>query len=197
MTGYIKDPFIKSDPLPVDIVFHPSWWYKHAGITFDEDFFYNPLRRVKAEKKMEHELYERFGRFGLGADRKKDLPLIGAVHNASGYILSEMLGCKVIYQEDSAPQVIPLGQGQLKIHVEEAFKSPVFKRFLNLQEKLKAKYGYVTGDIGWGGDVKKLRKHWPNTFLNIRLDPVTINDYSDADLEKLLADSWKILKILG
>lgn len=25
--------------LPVDIVFHPSWWNAHAGITFDKDFF--------------------------------------------------------------------------------------------------------------------------------------------------------------
>jgi hypothetical protein len=25
-------------PLPVEIVFHPSWWNKHTGITFDEDF---------------------------------------------------------------------------------------------------------------------------------------------------------------
>ena len=28
--------------LPVDIVMGPSWWNKHAGITFDEDFFYHP-----------------------------------------------------------------------------------------------------------------------------------------------------------
>ena len=25
---------------PVEIVLSPSWWYKHAGISFDEDFFY-------------------------------------------------------------------------------------------------------------------------------------------------------------
>lgn len=26
------------DPLPVEIVLHPSWWHAQAGITFDEDF---------------------------------------------------------------------------------------------------------------------------------------------------------------
>ena len=31
--------------LPVDIMLVPSWWYKNAGITFDEDFFYHPIRR--------------------------------------------------------------------------------------------------------------------------------------------------------
>jgi len=29
-------------------------------------------------------------------------------------------------------------------------------------------------DVGWGGDVGQLRAHLPNTFLNIRLDPVGI-----------------------
>lgn len=28
--------------LPVDIVFHPSWWNKHAGIVFDEAFSMTP-----------------------------------------------------------------------------------------------------------------------------------------------------------
>ena len=322
MTVHSQNPFIKSAALPVDIVFHPSWWYKHAGISFDEDFFYHPLRRVEAEKQMEHELYERFGQFGLGKERNKDLPQIGAVHNASGYILSEMLGCKVVYQDDTPPQVIPLGQEQLNVNAQDPFESPVFKKFLNLQEKLKAKHGYLTGDInwsgilnlaldlagekvftdfytepeetkkqfleiaaviekfvagitsktgtssisvnrnvrnieqpvflhsecshtmisteqyeefllpvdlywstkyrpfgihycgkdphrfaeafskienldfldvGWGGDVKELRKHLPATFLNIRLDPVSINSFTDSELEaaivRLVKDS--------
>ena len=47
--------------LPVDIVLGPSWWNKHAGITFDEDFFYHPAKRVESERKMEHVLYERWG----------------------------------------------------------------------------------------------------------------------------------------
>ena len=121
MTEYKRNPLIKSDPIPAEIVFHPSWWYRHTGITFDEDFFYHPQKRVESERRMEQELYERFGLYGLGKDRGKDLPVIGAVHNAAGYILSEMLGCKVIYQEDSAPQVIPLEQDKLIINVEEAF----------------------------------------------------------------------------
>ena len=151
MTNFIQNPFIQSALLPADIVFHPSWWYKHAGISFDEDFFYHPLRRVEAEKQMEHELYERFGQFGLGADRKKDLPLVGAVHNAAGFILPEMLGCRVDYRADGPPQVIPMGAENLKVDIGIAFNSPVFKRFVTLQNKLKEKYGYVTGDTNWGG----------------------------------------------
>ena len=153
-----KNPFIHSSILPVDIVFHPSWWYKNAGIVFDEDFFYHPAKRVEAEKDMEHVLYERFGQFGLGRDKGENLPVIGAVHNAAGYMLSEMLGCKVIYEGDSPPRVLPAKMDKLEIDVDGAFKSPVFKRFLNLLDALKTKYGYLTGDVNWGG------------ILNIGLD---------------------------
>jgi hypothetical protein len=171
MVKYKRNPFIKSLPIPVDIVFHASWWNRHAGITFDEDFYYHPLKRVEAEKRMEQELYERFGFYGLGIDRGKELPVIGAVHNAAGYLLSEMLGCKVIYQEDAPPQVIPAGMEKLDINVEEAFRSPVFKRFTNLKEKLKEKYGYITGDVDWNG------------ILNISLDLAGEKIFTDIFIE--------------
>lgn len=160
MQTFAQNPFINCRPLPVDIVFHPSWWFKNAGITFDEDFYYHPLKRVEAEKKMEREIYERFGQYGLGQGWENDLPLIGAVHNAAGYLVSEMLGCKVLYQENAAPQVIPAGQDQLHVDLGQAFKSPVYRKFSNLQESLKTKYGYLAGDVNWGG------------VLNIALDLV-------------------------
>jgi hypothetical protein len=145
MSGYSNNQFIRSQPLPVDVVFHPSWWHRHAGIIFDEDFFYHPLKRVEAEKQMEQVLYEKFGQFGLGKDRNKDLPVIGAVHLAAGYIIQEMLGCKVVYQEDSPPQVIPAGMDRLNIDPEKAFHSDVFKKLVGLQEQLKSKYGLGRG----------------------------------------------------
>ncbi|MFO7616987.1 MAG: hypothetical protein R6V75_07025 [Bacteroidales bacterium] len=152
------NPHIECAPLPVDIVFHPSWWYHHAGITFDEDFFYHPRKRVESERKMEEVLYERFGEHGLGADRHLDQPVIGAVHNAAGYLLSEMLGCQVVYAEDSAPLVIPAGRESLDINPDDAFRSPSFKKLMALREELKKRFGYLAGDVNWGG------------VLNIALD---------------------------
>ena len=142
---------ICSTPLPVDIVFHPSWWHKNAGITFDESFFYDPLRRVEDEQKMEQVLYERFGDLGLGKDHNKALPQIGAVHLAAGYLLSEMLGCKIEYYENASPQVICAHKDTLDFEVADAFRSPAFQRLVKLIDQLKAKYGYVVGDINWGG----------------------------------------------
>lgn len=154
----MQNPVLHENILPFEIVFHPSWWFKHTGITFDEDFFYHPLKRIESEKKMEKELYDRFGSYGLGNDKDKNLPVIGAVHNAAGYIISEMLGCKVDYCEDSAPLVYPAFHEELKINTADIFKTHAFRKIENLSEKLKTKYGYLSGDINWGG------------ILNIALD---------------------------
>lgn len=151
MNVYSDNPFLGKLVLPVDIVLSPSWWYRHAEITFDEDFFYNPLRRVEAERKMEEVLYERWGRFGLGADRDKDLPQVGAVHLAAGFLLSEMLGCEVRYNADAPPQVVPLQTEDLRIDVEKAFTGKAFNRFSNLMVSLKNRYGYLTGDVNFAG----------------------------------------------
>jgi hypothetical protein len=50
---YRRNPVLENGPLPVDVVFHPSWWRRHAGLTFDKDFFYDPARRVEAECRMD------------------------------------------------------------------------------------------------------------------------------------------------
>ena len=137
--------------LPVEIVYHPSWWFKNAGITFDEDFFFNPLKRVESEQLMEKLLYEKFGRYGMGEKYKTKRPEVGAVHNAAGFLLSEMLGCEVKYFEDSAPWVVPLNDDSLTLDKTSVFKSRVYKKFQSMCDSLKTKYGYLCGDVNWGG----------------------------------------------
>jgi hypothetical protein len=143
--------FLSKGPLPVEVVFHPSWWHRHAGITFDEDFFFHPARRVEAERRMERVLYERFGDLGLGEDRDRDLPLIGAVHNAAGFLVSAMLGCRVDYLENAPPQVICANRPDLALDLEAVFRGPAARRLQGLIDTLKAKYGYVVGDVNWAG----------------------------------------------
>ena len=48
----MKNEQIQTGLIPVEVVFHPSWWFKHEGLTFDEDFFFPPAYRVEAERKM-------------------------------------------------------------------------------------------------------------------------------------------------
>jgi len=137
--------------LPVDIVLGPAWWHRHEGITFDEDFFFHPAKRVEAERKMEKALHERWGRFGLGRDHDKDLPVVGAVHLAAGYLLSEMLGCRVDYLEDAPPQVVPADRDSLEISPEAAFDTPGIKKLQALLDALRTKYGGLVGDVNWSG----------------------------------------------
>ncbi len=158
MKEYPQNPLLGNDMLPVDVVLHPSWWYHNEGIVFDEDFYFNPAKRVEVERRMEQALYDRWGHYGLGMERNESQPVIGAIHLAAGYLISEMLGCKVEYEEDSAPQVHPANLDKPEIDVEAAFRSGAFKKFDALLEALKTKYGYLKGDVNWSG------------ILNIALD---------------------------
>jgi len=157
---YARNETIRCGMLPVDVVLHPSWWHRHEGITFDEDFFFHPARRVEDERRMEKALYERWGRYGLGEDHDKDVPWLGAVHLAAGYLTSGMLGCRIDYFEDAAPQVIPANVERPAIFPDAAFESPVYRRYERLLDELKTRHGYVKGDIGWGGVL--------NTALDLR-----------------------------
>jgi hypothetical protein len=151
MASFYRNPSVPYGPLPVEIVLHPSWWHAHAGIDFDEDFFYHPARRVESERRMEKVLHDRFGAHGLGADRDRDLPIIGAVHNAAGYLVSEMFGCEVRYRADAPPDVVPANRERLDVDPEAPFRSAAFKRFERLCDALKQRYGYLLGDVGWAG----------------------------------------------
>jgi hypothetical protein len=157
---YPRNATLDNPLLPAEIVLHPSWWYRHEGITFDEDFFFHPARRVEVERKMEQVLYDRWGRYGLGADRGRDLPQVGPVHLAAGYLTSEMMGCPVDYGADTAPQVIACHAESLQVARDAPFESSAFRRYEKLLDELKAKHGYLCGDVGWGGVL--------NTALDLR-----------------------------
>lgn len=172
---------IIAETLPVDIVYHPSWWHKHAGISFDEDFYFHPLKRVESEMLMEKILYDKFGEYGLGENHGLKRPEIGAVHNASGFMLSEMLGCKVSYPEDAAPQVIHLGIKDLSINQETPLKSFRFKKFQELCQSLKARFGYLTGDVNWGGIL--------NLAMDLRGSEIMTDFYTNPDEVKALFDA--------
>ncbi len=183
---------LRNNILPVEVVFHPSWWFKNAGISFDEDFFFHPAKRVEAERKMEQVLYEHFGKYGLGENKDKDLPTVGAVHNAAGYLLSGMLGCELKFSENTPPEVIPANRDDLTLDpINTIFTAPALKRFEKLCDSLKTKYGYLTGDVNWGGVL--------NTALDLRgqmifMDMFDNNDGVKAYLKQLAVITEKLVK---
>jgi len=182
MQPYPKNPVLKNDLLPVEFVLHPSWWYKHAGIEFDQDFFFHPIKRVEAERRMEQVLFERFGRYGFGQDHNRDLPIIGAIHNAAGFFVSEILGCEVRYRVDAAPEVVPAGFPRLNIDVDRPFHSRAMQRLVALQDNLKRRFGFLLGDINWGGVL--------NIAIDLRgqdvfLDMIDEPERTKAELKKI------------
>jgi len=167
--------------LPVDIVLAPEWWHKNTGITFDRDFFFHPQKRVESEQRMEKELYERWGKYGLGANKDIERPEVGAVHLAAGYMLSEMLGCEVKYTDNHPPAVVTANCESLKIDVEKAFRSKVYKDFANLTESLKAKYGYLTGDVNWGGVLNiAMDLRGDQIMLDLMMSPDEVKEYFNS-----------------
>ncbi len=166
------------------MVFHPSWWHKHAGINFDEDFFYNPARRVEDERKMERTLYERFGDCGLGENRDRALPVIGPVHNAAGYLLSEMIGCRVEYREDAPPQVIPAQRPDFELDVEAVFAGAAFNRLRDLIGAFTETHGYVVGDVNWSGILNlALDRRGQDIFLDMVDRPKEVHVFFDRIAE--------------
>lgn len=109
---------------------------------------------------MEKALYERWGEYGLGADHDKDLPVVGPVHLAAGYLTSAMLGCEIHFSEKSSPQVMPADVDNLQVDPEAAFAGPAYKRFTKMLDVLKGRFGRLVGDVGWGGVL--------NTALDLR-----------------------------
>ena len=173
-----KTDRIKSPLLPVEIVFHPSWWNKHTGISFDEDFFHHPVLRVEGERRMEKELYDRFGEFGLGADKDKNLPQIGAVHLAAGYLLSEMFGCRIEYTGNASPQVVCAHREDFSVNEEDVFTSGAFKKLTALMDTLKTTYGFVCGDIDWGGVLNNaIDLKGENVLIDMALQPEECKAY--------------------
>ena len=164
--------------LPFDIVLSPEWWNKNENIIFDHDFFFHPLKRVEVEQQMEKILYERWGKFGMGQHKDEVRPEIGAVHLASGFLLSEMMGCHVNYSESHPPQVLPAHQEMRNIDANEVFRSASFRKLIALTDSLKQKYGYLTGDINWGGILNiAMDLRGEDIFIDMMMTPEEVKDY--------------------
>jgi hypothetical protein len=138
--------------LPVEVVFHPNWWYREAGIRFDRGFFFDPDRRVNDEMRMRRVMWEHFGRYGCGEEHPKPEPIVGPVHLASGYMMSSLWGCRLRYFDDNSPVVEP---ANLKVEQVAAMEipdpgaNPDFRDFIRLMQALIERFGYVKGDFGW------------------------------------------------
>lgn len=169
--------------LPVEVVFHPSWWNKHYGLTFDKAFFFDPAKRVESERVMRAALHARFGDLGLGEANAAPRPVVGPVHLAAGFLPSAVMGCQVRYYEDASPQVIPANLTDEQVMALEApdlNTSAEFGKLISLMDALQARYGFLEGDVNWEGV--------QNVALNLRGQQLFVDYYENPALARRLLD---------
>jgi len=169
--------------LPVDVVFHPNWWFRHYGIRFTRDFFFDPTTRVAADRNMRRILHERFPDLGLGEKDAAPRPVVGGVLLAAGYLISGLLGCGIRFSEDAPPEVVAANLTDAQVRALRApslSDVPLMRDVIRLFDFLEKEFGYVEGDINWEGI--------QNVALNLRGHQLFIDYYENPDLARTLFD---------
>jgi uroporphyrinogen-III decarboxylase len=140
--------------LPLELVFNPNWWYHTAGISFDAKFYLDPATRIQNDVTMRRVLHERFGALGLGEANPKPRPIIGSQHVAGGFVIPALLGAKIRFEANAAPQPEPM---HLTIEQIEKLEKPDWqnlypmKQLIAQMDELEKEFGYVIGDLNTDG----------------------------------------------
>ncbi|MBI4789976.1 MAG: hypothetical protein HY782_23325 [Chloroflexi bacterium] len=140
--------------LPLELVFNPNWWYHTAGIAFDENFYLDAATRIKNDVTMRRVLHERYGALGLGEANPQPRPIIGSLHVAGGFCIPALLGARIRFGANAAPQPEPM---HLTLEQIKALEMPDWrnqwpmKQLIADMDSLQAQYGYVVGDLNTDG----------------------------------------------
>jgi uroporphyrinogen-III decarboxylase len=140
--------------LPFELVFNPNWWYKTAGICFDQSFYLDSESRIENDITMRKVLYQRFGSLGLGEPNPQPRPIIGSEHIAGGFVIPALLGAEILFAQDEAPQAAThlLTEDQIN-----RFEKPDFRKLwpmtdlIQQMDALEEQYGYLVGDVNTDG----------------------------------------------
>ncbi|MBW1780142.1 MAG: dihydropteroate synthase [Deltaproteobacteria bacterium] len=165
--------------IPLGVGFYPDWFYKHYGISFGREYYFDPETRVEARMEIDRRLYEKFGDVGLGDPDPQPKPLItfGMV------MLPTIFGCEIIYKDDALPWAMPLNLSEdeiMRLEVPDIFNSYPMADMIEQIEYLKDKYGKVVGDINTTGV--------QNLALKIRGDQLYIDFFENPELCRHLLD---------
>ncbi|MDF2614645.1 MAG: hypothetical protein K0S71_2431 [Clostridia bacterium] len=166
-----------------DITFHPKWWYKNAGIHFNEEFFNEPDYRIESDIKMRKALYERFGKYGIGEKDPKPRPIIGTNLLAAGYLHSQILGCSIRFSDDNSPEVIAMNADEdfiKNLSYVDLDTNSVFKDTQKQIDFLKEKYGFVQSHVNLMGV--------QNIAMDIRGQEIFLDYYGETELVHKLLD---------
>ncbi len=159
--------------IPLGVGFYPDWFYRHYGISFGKEYYFDPETRVEARMEIDRRLYDRFGDVGLGDPDPKPKPLItfGMV------MLPAIFGCEIVLKDDALPWAMPLNLSEdevMNLEVPDLFNSYPMTNVIKQIDYLKDKYGKVVGDINVTGV--------QNLALKIRGDQLYYDYYENPKL---------------
>lgn len=161
--------------LPVELVFNPNWWYHTAGISFEQPFYFDPDQRIQNDVIMRRVLYQQFGSFGLGESDPQPRPIIGSLHVAGGFVIPALLGARIRFAPNEAPQPEPLHLSNQEI---DAFEKPDFRTTWPMNEIiaqmdiLEKSWGTVVGDLNTDGLLNAAyHLYGQNLFLDFSESP--------------------------
>ena len=166
---------MKSD---VDVVFHPSWWSRYAGIEFDEKFFFDARYRLDADIRMRKTLFDLFGDYGIGEENPEPRPILFSDLIACGFLHSQLLGCKVLFCRDNAPQVLPanLTDDQvMKLRAPDLDIDPLWRRVQDQIDFFIKEFGFAESAINLMGI--------QNIALDLRGEELFFDYYDNPELK--------------
>ncbi len=159
--------------IPVNVIFSPSWWFRHYSISFREPFYLDLDERIRNDVLMRKALHERFG---FGRPDPQPRPVIGSRHIAGGFVVPALLGVPVRFTDDQAAW--PVAQA-LDRNAVLALRVPDIRRTWPLSilvpqmDELGHRFGYVMGDLNPGGLL--------NTALELRRQQFFIDLVEDPE----------------
>ena len=165
----------------VDVTFHPSWYHKHAGVEFDEKFFFDTAYRVEADRQMRRTLYRYFGDLGIGEQDPAPRPILFSDLLACGFLYSQLLGCEVVFKKDDAPQVLPANLTDAQVEALQApdlDEHPLWQRVQSQIDGFLRNFDYVESAINLMGI--------QNVALDLRGEELLMGYYDDPDLNRHL-----------
>ncbi len=160
--------------IPVELIFTPSWWFQHYGITFDEAFYLDQDKRIASDLAMRGALYHRFG---LGSPDPEPRPIIGSMHVAGGFVMPALFGLEIRFQDDQAPWPVTVEldrEGIMALEAPDIETTWPMDQLLADMEALEGEWGYVVGDFDTDGLL--------NTALHIRGEGLYVDFYQDPEL---------------
>ena len=94
-----------------------------------------------------------------------------------------MFGCGLKFFADASPQVVPADSIGWTCRPRPLSPARLFGKYEALVDALRSRFGYVIGDVGWGGVL--------NTALDLRGQQFLMDLIDLPDEAAVLSASWR------